>query len=153
MKLFETSVGEDIECPFCNFFPAYFEHETRADFEDEDYPGWPFDKYSFCPLCGWIQYEMEDEDIWFEIAADKGVNLEDQDEVERALPPNPLEYEPKAEDLKLAKEIMNKIIDRAPDNADDMLAHFVYEDWSNFETQNLGMFRKGFVLYLFNELK
>lgn len=153
MKLFETSFGDTIDCPACGYYGATTEQESRADFEDENYPGYPFDTFSYCPLCGWTQYEMEDEDIWFEIAADKGLDLEDEFEIENALPPNPLESLPDRKELAVAKEVIAKVLDFVPDIAGKPMAEFIFSDWSNFNVRTLESFKRGFLLYIFEKLR
>jgi hypothetical protein len=125
MILNETSISEDINCPYCGFEEAISQAETRSNFKIE-YKGLTiggYDEEQSCPLCGWVKYIAHEYEYVIDSVEEelqKIVNpnkIEDWDNfLTKYLPDEEFENKPNKEVVKLAKKVIADIYDKVKDD-------------------------------------
>ncbi len=132
-KLNETSVSSDGVCPYCGYKAALYEESNKPEYKPKNWNKvGGFCTWSYCPLCGWQEWENYEGDI-------EPINWD------------PLEDEPSNQQIDSGKRI-NKVYNFITDNDLEELSEafqdYIWDKYNNLE-DDYNDFKKGFMKYLF----
>ena len=110
MRLDESGVQDEVECPYCKYPEAGSMYESSADFT---YKRIRYSYYTYCDLCGWEHYGDIDDEA------------------------GEIDVPPKPKTLAEAKKIVNKIYDKIDPDSDDLTNLFADFSYSKFNDYKL----------------
>jgi hypothetical protein len=109
MRLDESGVQDEVECPYCKYPEAHSLYESRAEFR---YKKVDYSYYTYCDLCGWEHYGDADDEAG-----------------EIDIPPKPAIL---AEAKKIVKKIYDKI-DTAREDLLELFFEFGYDKFNDYK--------------------